>query len=242
MKNKNEEKNKENMKNKNEENLYKNSELENEKSEEKEENKQEERTNKTEDDLVNENIRLSKDYNLALDKIEKLENDNKELKDQLLRKVAEFENAKRRNENDQMNLLKYAAESFIISMLPVYDDLERSISHIDDENNIAAVKNGLKIIFDKFTKTLNDQGIKKIDAKGKPFDVEYHEALMQQINDDVPSHTVLEVIDPGYIYKDKVIKHTKVIVSQETAKEEPKEIEENNQDENHSTNNPEEKE
>lgn len=117
MKNKNEEKNKENMKNKNEENLYKNSELENEKSEEKEENKQEERTNKTEDDLVNENIRLSKDYNLALDKIEKLENDNKELKDQLLRKVAEFENAKRRNENDQMNLLKYAAESFIISML-----------------------------------------------------------------------------------------------------------------------------
>ena len=153
MKNKNEEKNKENMKNKNDENLEKNSGMENETEKEKSEDKSNERNtdpvNKTEDDLANENIRLSKDYNLALDKIEKLENDNKELKAQLLRKVAEFENAKRRNENDQMNLLKYAAESFIISILPVYDDLERSISHIDDENNIAAVKNGLKIIFDK---------------------------------------------------------------------------------------------
>jgi molecular chaperone GrpE len=238
MKNKNEEKENKNLKNESEEKTEKNTPGEIEISGE-EISMSEETVNKTEEDIVKENIKLSKDYNLALDKIEKLDQDNKDLKDQLLRKVAEFENAKRRNENDQMNLLKYAAESFIINILPIYDDFERSISHIDNENNIAAVKNGLKIILEKFTKTLNDQGIKRIEAKGKPFDVEYHEALMQQINNDVPPHTVLEEIDPGYIYKDKVIKHTKVIVSQETAEDKPNE---SNKDENHSSNNQDEKE
>jgi molecular chaperone GrpE len=205
----------------------------------KEEKVVEETVNKTEDELANENIKLTKSYNLALEKIEKLENENKELNDQLLRKAAEFENAKRRNENDQMNLLKFAAEPFILSIIPIYDDLFRSVNHIDDNKNIEAVQKGLKIIVDKFTKTLADQGVKRIEAKGKPFDVDYHEALMQQINDDVPPHTVLEEIDTGYVYKDKVIKHTKVIVSQQTANEE---AEETAKDENYSNNTEEEKE
>ena len=153
-----------------------------------------------------------------------LEKQIADLKDSLLRKVAEFENYKRRNEVEQMNLLKYAAEPFIKQVLGVYDDLERSLTHIDDENNFESLKKGLQLVFDKFDKTLEVQGVKKIEAKGQPFDVELHEALMQRPVEGVAPHTVLEVIEPGYMYKDKVIRHAKVIVSAELASPENQNI------------------
>lgn len=146
-------------------------------------------------------------------KIPELESQIQELKDTLLRKAAEFENYKRRTENDQLNLLKYSAESFILKVLPVYDDLQRSVNHIEHDNN-ESLKEGLKLVFDKFTKILDEQGVKKIETEGKEFDVDYHEALMQQPTNDVPDHTIINEVEPGYIYKDKVIKHAKVIVSQ----------------------------
>ena len=146
----------------------------------------------------------------------------KSLEDSLLRKVAEFENYKRRTENDQINLLKYAAESFILKVLPVYDDLERSVNHLNEDNN-DSITEGLKLVLNKFTKVFDDQGIKKIEAKGKKFDVEYHEALMQQPNNELPSNTVLEEVEAGYLYKDKVIRHAKVIVSHNTELEEASE-------------------
>jgi molecular chaperone GrpE len=155
-------------------------------------------------------------------RIEETEKQNSDLKDALLRKAAEFENYKRRNENDQLNIIKYAAESFIRNILPVYDDLERSLSHIDENSNSASMgggfestKKGLMLVFEKFGKILENQGVKKIDAKGKIFDVHFHEALMQQPAEGVAPHTVLEVLEPGYLYKDRVIRHAKVIVSQE---------------------------
>lgn len=154
---------------------------------------------------------------VAKEKTVELEKQVSELKDSLLRKVAEFENYKRRNETEQMNLLKYAAEPFIKSILSVYDDFERSLSHIDDQNSFESTKKGLLLVFDKFNKTIENQGVKKIDAKGQSFDVELHEALMQQPVEGVAPHTVLDVIEPGYIYKDKVIRHAKVIVSAELA-------------------------
>lgn len=152
----------------------------------------------------------------ALEKISALEKQNAELKDTLLRKVADFENFKRRNENDQLNIIKYAAEPFIRSVLQVYDDLERSLAHIDEPNNSDSTKKGLLMVFEKFGKILDSQGVKRIDAKGQPFDVNLHEALMQQPAEGVAPHTVLEVIEPGYIYKDRVIRHAKVVVSAET--------------------------
>jgi len=154
------------------------------------------------------------------EKIKELERQIEDLKDSLLRKAAEFENYKRRTENDQMNLLKYAAEGFIAKILPIYDDLERSLKHFDETGNSTAIKDGLQLVFKNFTKVLNEQGVKRIEAKGKPFDFNLHEALMQQPSADFPPHTVLEEIEPGYIYKDKVIKHSKVIVSQEVTTDE----------------------
>jgi molecular chaperone GrpE len=138
-----------------------------------------------------------------------------ELEDKLLRKAAEFENYKRRTENDQFNLLSFAAESFITKILPVIDDFERSLDHIKDTDSAEAIKDGIMLVYDKLIKILDEQGVKKIDSVGKPFNVDYHDALMQVKDDTVPAHTVLEEVEKGYMYKDKVIRHAKVIVSED---------------------------
>ena len=157
----------------------------------------------------------------ALDKAEtkiaELEVQVKDWQDKLLRKAAEFENYKRRTENDQFNLINYAAESFIVMLLPVVDDFERSMEHIDDIDNNNAVKAGIKLVYEKFLKLLNEQGVKKMQTKGEPFNVDYHDALMQRKDDSVPPHTVLEEVESGYFYRDKVIRHAKVIVSEESS-------------------------
>lgn len=146
-------------------------------------------------------------------KIANYEVELKEIRDAYLRKAAEFENYKRRSENEQSILLKYAAEPFIRNILQVYDDLDRSLKHANEEN-LQSLTEGIKFVFEKFTKILDSQGVTRMEAKGKPFDVFYHEALMQQPAAGVPDHTVLDVVENGYMYKDKVIRHAKVIVSQ----------------------------
>lgn len=148
-------------------------------------------------------------------RIEELEKEVGEWKEKLLRKAAEFENYKRRTENDQLNLVTYAAESFIKKILPIVDDFERSLEHINDSNDYEKLKEGVQLIYNKLVKVLDEQGVKKIDAVGKPFDVEYHEALMQKADNSVPPHTVIEELEKGYLYKDKVIRHSKVVVSTE---------------------------
>jgi molecular chaperone GrpE len=148
-------------------------------------------------------------------KLKSAEQELENYKDRLLRKAAEFENYKRRVENDQFNLLKYAAESLIIKLLPVIDDLERSLVHIKDAKDADSIIDGIKLVYDKLMKMLEDQGVKPIDAVGKPFDVHYHEAIMQRKVDNAEPHTVIEEFEKGYIYKDRVIRHTKVAVSED---------------------------
>ena len=163
---------------------------------------------------------LAEKLNEALDKVNELEKRNKEIQDQLLRKMAEFENYKRRTENDQLNLVKYGAESLVKSILPVYDDLERTKEHLSEGNNFESLKEGTLLVFNKLKKVLEEQGIKKMEVKGKEFDFNYHDALLQQPSKEVPPHTILEEVEPGYTYKDKVIKHAKVIVSAEMPEDE----------------------
>lgn len=153
--------------------------------------------------------------NELIARIKELEEKNKELNDRLLRRLAEFENYKKRSENEKLSLLEYAAEKLLLKIIPVYDDLNRSLIHIDDEKNIQAVKDGLQMVLDKFTKVFDEIGVKKMETKGKEFDFNLHEALLQQPSKDIPANTIIDEVEPGYFYKDKVIKHAKVIVSQE---------------------------
>jgi len=182
------------------------------KMKEKKQKHDENESNNIEENLSDEqsNIEVLPDEQLKI-----LELQVNEWQDKYLRKVAEFENYKRRTENEQLNLLKYAAESFIIKLLPVIDDFERSLQHLHDAKNISTIEDGLRLVYNKMMKTLEGQGVKKIEAIGQPFDVHYHEAILQQPNDSVPPHTVLEEVQCGYVYKDKVIRHSQVIVSED---------------------------
>ena len=151
----------------------------------------------------------------AEEKIKSLEAEVNKYKELMLRKAAEFENYKRRTENDQLNLLKYAAESLIIKLLPTIDDLDRSLLHFNEETDVQNIKEGVQLIYNKFLKTLDEQGVKRIESIGQPFNVDFHEALMTRADDSVPPHTVVDELETGYIYKDRVIRHAKVIVSEE---------------------------
>ena len=151
----------------------------------------------------------------------KAEIEKNELQDRLLRKVAEFDNYKRRTEGEFSSLFKYAAENFIKKILPVVDDFERSLKHLAESEENSSVTDGIKLIYDKLMKILDDQGVKKIDSVGKPFDVHFHEALLQKKDEQQPPHVVLDELETGYLYQDKVIRHSKVIVNEDYHTEDP---------------------
>jgi molecular chaperone GrpE len=147
--------------------------------------------------------------------IQELEKQLNTLRDQLLRKAAEFENYKKRTENEISSLYKYANESLIIDLLPVLDDFDRVMKSWNDKHDAETLRKGIELIYDKFKKVLQKQGVKEIDSTGKQFNVNEHDALLQTPVKDVPPNTVTDTIEKGYYLKDKVIRHAKVIVSNE---------------------------
>jgi molecular chaperone GrpE len=136
-----------------------------------------------------------------------------QLRDQLLRKAAEFENYKRRTESEISNFLKYANEETISNLLPVLDDFERVMASWDKEHDVETFKKGVELIYEKFKKILEKKGLKEIESTGKQFDVNLHDALMQVENNELKPNTVTETAEKGYYLKDKVLRHAKVLVS-----------------------------
>jgi molecular chaperone GrpE len=146
-------------------------------------------------------------------KVGELEQQVALLKDQLLRKAAEFENYKRRMENDFAAFSKFASENIISQLLPVLDDFNRSLKSGKEKSENDPLYKGVELIYQKFMKILEAQGLKTMDVVGKEFDVNFHDALLQVPRSDVAPHTVVEEVTPGYLLFDKVIRHAKVIVS-----------------------------
>ncbi|MBP8976144.1 MAG: nucleotide exchange factor GrpE [Bacteroidetes bacterium] len=145
--------------------------------------------------------------------LEELQKQVEMYKDLLLRKAAEFENYKRRSEQEIASVIKYANEALLLDLLPIVDDLERSLKHCKENANQEALVKGIELIYQKFIKVLENRGVKMIETVGKEFNVDYHDALMQVPRDDVPPLTVVEEVEKGYLLNDKVLRHAKVIVS-----------------------------
>ncbi len=143
-----------------------------------------------------------------------LEEQIEELKKQALYKQAEFENFRKRTLKEKADLILSGGEKTITAILPVLDDFERAIA--DKSDDPAAIKEGMQLIFQKFQKTLESLGVKKIDTDGVDFNVDYHEAIAQ-----VPgmgkekSGKVIDCVQTGYTLNDKVIRFAKVAVGQE---------------------------
>jgi molecular chaperone GrpE len=146
-------------------------------------------------------------------KITELENTINQLKDQLLRKAAEFDNYKRRVENETLNTIQYANERLLEELLPVIDDFERSLKAGKGKKDYDALYSGIELIFQKLLKILETQGMKSYEVIGKPFDTDFHDAMLLMPKEGVPPHTVIEEVEKGYILNDKVLRHAKVIVS-----------------------------
>ena len=134
-------------------------------------------------------------------------------KDQLLRKVADFDNFKKRAEAESASVFKCAKADIIQELLPIIDDFERSLKLAKDRRDSEAFAKGVELISQKLARFLQAQGVREIESLGKEFDVHYHDALLQVPRSDIPPHVVIEVVDKGYMLEDRVLRHAKVIVS-----------------------------
>lgn len=173
-------------------------------------------------------------------KIAELEKNLSFYKDQFLRKMAEFDNYKKRMDAEYVNFIKFANETFIEKLLPVIDDFERSLKAIEEysarENNKTkenqSLFKGVELIYHKLLKVLESHGVTRMEVLNKPFDPNLHDALMQVESKDQPHHTVIQEVEKGYLLHDKVIRHAKVIVSslpEEENKKQSEKTEEGNE-------------
>lgn len=153
-------------------------------------------------------------------KLEEAQKSVEQLKDQLLRKAAEFENYRRRSAEEFSVLVRNANENLLSALLPVLDDFARSLRAGKDLKDYEAFYRGVELVAGKLTRILENEGLKAFDAEGKPFDVHYHDALLQIPRADVPPHTVIEEVEKGYMVNDRVLRHAKVIVSADTPDQE----------------------
>jgi molecular chaperone GrpE len=144
-------------------------------------------------------------------------NKAKEYWDRILRLQADFENTRKRLEKEKQDFLKFANEGIVLELLNVLDDLERTVELAQSKHqDLAAFLKGVEMILVHLYELLKEHGVKPIEAQGKVFDPNLHEALMQAENKDVPEHTVLEELQKGYLLNDRVIRTAKVKVSKKT--------------------------
>ena len=146
------------------------------------------------------------------DNLKKYKDELADLKNKNIRLLAEFDNYKKRNLEDKRKLLKYDGVDFIISLLPILDDIDRTLNLKELKSN-KTIFDGINMIRDKIKKILKEKGVKTYNSLNESFDTEYHEALMMK-KTKKKSGVILEEFEKGYLYHDKVIRHAKVIVSE----------------------------
>jgi len=149
------------------------------------------------------------------EELTKLKNENTELKDKYLRVNAEMQNMRRRMEEEKANLLKYEGEDLIESLLPTLDNFERAIM-MDDanlEDEVSKFLTGFKMIYGNLSNTLQKFEIVPMDILNKPFDPNTMEAILVEEVEGIEPNIVIDVLQKGYTYKDKVIRHAMVKVS-----------------------------
>ena len=149
------------------------------------------------------------------DKLNEAYNMISELEDKLLREKAELINYRKRKEEETERLLKYSSEDIAKSLLPIVDNFERAINMDDDnlDDEVSKFLSGFKMIYCNFVNVLEKNGIKAIDEANVSFDPSFHQAIMTEERDGVEPEIVLEILQKGYLLKDKVIRPAMVKVS-----------------------------
>ena len=147
------------------------------------------------------------------EKLDKATEEIADLKDQLLRKIAEFDNYRKRTIKEKTELILNGGEKTIISILPVIDDMERALKNMQKAEDVAAVLEGVELIYKKFLDILEKQGVKTIKTENEDFNVDLHEAIAQlPAPSDEMKGKILDCTLTGYTMNDKVIRHAQVVV------------------------------
>ncbi len=136
-----------------------------------------------------------------------------ELQDRVKRQMAEFDNFRKRTEKEKSAMFEMGASDIIKKLLPIVDNFERGFKSITDEEKETAFAKGMDMVYKQTVKMLEDAGVKAIDAVGKEFDPEFHNAVMHVDDDSVDDNIIVEEFEKGYTYKDSVIRHSMVKVA-----------------------------
>jgi molecular chaperone GrpE len=145
----------------------------------------------------------------AGDRIVDLEHELQDAREQSLRRTAEMDNMRRRFNQEREILIFEGNKRLLTELLPVVDDLERTLQHTEKSK----LTEGVELVYRNFLKVLDRYGVRPMEVIGKPFDVHAHDALMEEASEDVEPGTVLKEIQKGYMLNDAVLRHAKVIVS-----------------------------
>lgn len=138
-----------------------------------------------------------------------------EQKDKYLRLSAEFDNYRKRTMKEKAELILNGGEKSISSILPIVDDFERALKNMETATDVAAVREGVELIYNKFMTVLGQNGVKVIETKGKPLDTDYHEAIaVIPAPEEELKGKILDCVQTGYILNEKVIRHAKVVVGE----------------------------
>ena len=138
-----------------------------------------------------------------------------ELQDKVMRQMAEFENFRKRSEKEKSAMFETGAKSVIEKILPVVDNFERGLATVPEDEKDAPFVDGMNKVYRQLLTELENLGVKPIEAVGKEFDPNFHNAVMQVENDELEPGTVAQELLKGYMYRDTVVRHSMVAVVQE---------------------------
>lgn len=172
--------------------------------------------NTNSDENNNDQNKQKSETDVLRTQVEALQKEVDAKNDQFLRKVAEFDNLKKRLQRERVQVYDDAKIEALKAFLPINDDLKRTLEASDNMEVDDKFLEGVQLVSGKFEEALQKFGIERIDETGVPFNVDIHEALMRQPapDDDTESDMVIQILEPGYKMNNKVIRHAKVIVSQ----------------------------
>ncbi len=161
-----------------------------------------------------ETTELSLEEQLAK-QVKSLEEQLSTQKDKYLRLSAEYDNYRKRSLKEKTDLILNGGEKAFTSVLPILDDMERALETMEKAEDVAAVKEGVDLIYNKFVQTLSQQGVKSIDTKEMPLDTDLHEAIaMIPAPSEELKGKILDCVQQGYRLNEKVIRHAKVVVGE----------------------------
>jgi len=161
---------------------------------------------------LNEPVAEESDVEKLKAEIDSLNQKNAELNDKFLRQVAEFDNFRRRNAKERVELIQTAGKDVITDLLVVLDDSERAQKQMETTDDVTQIKEGVQLVFSKLRNTLSAKGLKPMESVGKEFNPDLHEAITEIPAGDEMKGKIVDEVQKGYYLNDKIIRHAKVVV------------------------------